>query len=143
MKNRNYIFLLVSAILGFVAGIGYCITIFGAIAGIPIITGAFKYLAWSKMTDEELAKTKDSLMLWGIIYTILMFPLGGIALVAPFNLEGQIYSGNDKKEYKPTEAKPAEQKSKAERISELNELKEKGLIDEKDFEIAKGKIINE
>jgi hypothetical protein len=135
MKNKNYIFLQASAIVGLIVGILTAI----CLVGIPLIIGAVKYFAWAKMTDEELAQVKDNLMLWGIIYTVLMFPIGAISLVPPFNLDGQLFGG---RKYDYTQAKDAG-KSKAERISELNELKQKGVIDENDYEIAKNKIINE
>lgn len=141
-RNDNYIFLLVSGIIGMIVGILACITIIGLILGIPLIIGARKYLDWAKLSNEDLAKEKDNLLIWGIVFAILTFPIGLLALVPAFNTSGQIYS-SEAKSYEPTHASSSSKKSKAERINELYDLKEKGLIDANDFEIAKNKIINE
>lgn len=140
MKNKNYIFLKISGVLGVVFGIIYCITIVGIIVGVPLIIGATKFFSLAKQTDEELQNQKDTVLVWGIVFTIIIFPLGALALIPSFNLDGQLYSSGG---YKPTKAEDKSKKSKAERINELFELKEKGLIDENDFQIAKNKIINE
>lgn len=137
-RNKNYAWLLYSGILGMIAGAILCITIIGIIFGIPAIIGAKKYLEWSKVSDSELEKHKDELLIWGIVWAIMMFPLGLPALVPAFNTKGEVYEKVN--EFKPTKTAS---KSKAERIKELSDLKEKGLISEEDFEIAKNKIISE
>lgn len=142
MRNKNYAFLLLSGIFGMVIGIGACLTIIGAIIGIPLIIGASKYLAWAKISDEELIAEKDQLMIWGIVFTILMFPLGGIALIPPLTMDQNLTGKTDQKEYKPTDT-TNEKKSKIDRLTELSELKQKGLIDENDYEAAKKKILFE
>jgi len=63
-RNRNYVVLTIMAILGFVMGILYSITIIGLIIGIPMIMGAKKYLDWAKMTDEELLSVKQSILVF-------------------------------------------------------------------------------
>lgn len=146
MKNKNYAFLLISGILGIITGILYCLTIFGAIVGIPLIIGASKYLAWAKVSNEELAVEKDNLMLWGVVFTVLMFPAGAIALIPPITMDKDKASttvqADSGKEYQPTQTTD-DKKSKLDRLSELSALKEQGLIDERDFEIAKKKILSE
>lgn len=146
MKNNNYAFLLISGILGMITGITACITIVGAIVGIPLIIGASKYLAWAKVSDQELLADKEQLLVWGIVFTILMFPIGAIALVPPLTMDKNktttTTEKSEQKEYTSTEA-TNEKKSKLDRLNELVSLKEQGLIDEKDFEIAKKKILSE
>lgn len=146
MKNKNYAFLLISGILGMITGILACLTIFGAIIGIPLIIGASKYLAWAKVSDEELAVEKDNLMLWGVVFTVLMFPVGAIALIPPLTMDkdkaNTTVQADSNKEYQPTQTTD-DKKSKLDRLSELSTLKEQGLIDERDFEIAKKKILSE
>lgn len=145
MKNKNYAFLLVSGILGMITGIVACITILGAIIGIPLIIGASKFLAWAKLSDEELYAEKDQLMVWAIVFAILMFPVGALALVPPLTMDNTTTTTTNKpeqKDYEPTQATD-NKKSKLDRLSELSALKDQGLIDEKDFEIAKKKILSE
>lgn len=146
MKRDNYAFLLISGIFGMITGIACCITIFGVIIGIPLIIGASKYLAWAKISDEELYAEKEQLMVWGIVFTILMFPIGAIALIPPLTMDKyKTTTTTDKSnqgEYKPTETTDTK-RTKLDRLTELSSLKEQGLIDEKDFEIAKTKILSE
>lgn len=143
MKNKNYAFLLIGGILGMIEGIVACITIVGAIVGIPLIIGATKYLAWAKVSDEDLFAEKDTLLIWGIVYTILMFPIGAITLIPPLTMDKTFSSTqNNSSTYEQKNA-TSEKKSKLDRLMELEEMKKQGLIDENDFEIAKKKILSE
>ena len=145
MKNNQYAFLIISAILGLVTGILACLTLLGIVIGIPLIIGATKYFEWAKLSNDELAKQQNELMIWGVVFTILMFPIGAIALFPPLMMSQNNFNKTEetsKKEFQQTNA-TSSKKTKLERITELSELKEKGLIDETDFEIAKKKILSE
>jgi hypothetical protein len=74
-QNRNSIFYFISFLLGLIIGIIYCITIFGAIIGIPLIIGSTKYYDWHKMTDEEVIIHRQPILVWGIILRFSLFHL--------------------------------------------------------------------
>ena len=134
-KNKNTAFFMISGILSIVFGILACITIFGAIIGIPLIIASNKYFAWAKMTPQELAPYRDSILIWGVVVTILIFPLGVFALIPVFNTENSEQTTNS------TDSQYMKQKM--DKISKLFELKQQGIITEEDFKKAKEKILND
>ena len=144
-RNRNYVVLTIMAILGFVMGILYSITIIGLIIGIPMIMGAKKYLDWAKMTDEELLSVKQSILGWAIFFSIFLFPLGLLSLIPYFNLNGEASAAarGAVDGVRNAVSKKDPMQEKIEKIQKLAELKEKGLIDEEDFKAAKSKILAE
>lgn len=147
MRNKNSTFYLISGIIGIIFGVILCITLFGIVLGIPLIIGATKYLSWSKMSDEQVLASRDAIVIWGIVYAIFLFPLGLVALVPVFNLEGQLQKAISPSS-NPTDASQNttvanDMDAKMEKIKKLHDMKEKGIIDEEDFKLAKDKILKE
>lgn len=137
MQNKNSTFYLVSGIIGMIYGILTCIFLIG----IPFIIGASKYLAWAKMSDEEMAPNKDAVTIWGIVFAIFMFPLGLLALFPIFNFDGQLTNATNSNQTATHSSDGMD--AKMEKIKKLYELKEKGILDEEDFKLAKEKILKE
>jgi len=136
--NRNSSWFMASKIIGLVFGILFCITIIGAIAGVPLIIGALFFGKCQNMTNEDVLANRNTIMVWGIIFTIIMFPLGAIALVPMFNLEGQIdnFAGNT--QHPKTDDSYDE---KIRKVEKLHKMKADGLITEGEFEAAKEEIL--
>lgn len=137
MRNKNSTIFNVFGVIGMVIGVLTVIILIG----IPIIICASKHLAWAKMSDDEVAKDRDTILIWGIIMSVLIFPIGLLALIPAFNLDGQISSALNISGSAQTKEKDFA--SKLERIKKLHELKEQGILDEEDFKLAKEKILNE
>lgn len=132
--NKNSIFFQISAVLGIVVGILLCITLVGILFAIPLFIGVNKYFKWAKYSDEQLQEERDSIVIWGIVYTIFMFPIGAVALVPVFNMEGQLVG---------TQTKPSETDEKLDKINKLHKMKEEGILTEEEFKEAKIKILAE
>ena len=60
MKDKSL--LNIAGIIALVLGIIECITIVGAIVGVPSIIGGIKVRELSNLSDEEIAKSKDTLL---------------------------------------------------------------------------------
>ena len=144
-RNRNYAVLTIVGVMGYIFGILACITIVGLIIGIPMIMGAKKYMDWSKISDEELLNEKPSMLGWTIFFCIFTFPFGLVALIPYFNLEGGVdrAATGAVQGVKGAFAKKDPMQEKIDKIEKLAALKEKGLIDEDDFKVAKAKILSE
>lgn len=136
MNNKNETVFSILGVLGMIAGILFCITIVGAIIGIPIIIGANRYSKWAKQSDEQVFEERSDVSLWGVVYAIFIFPIGLIALIPVFNLKGQITNAIE-----GTKPEKDEMDEKIEKIKKLHEMKEKGIIDEEDFKTAKQKLL--
>lgn len=144
MTNRNNINSLlfkITRVITLIVGIIACITLFGAIIGIPLIIASVFYKNLVEMTDDEVAQEADKILIWGVVLAIIIFPLGLIPLIAAFNLNGQLFGGNQ--EFKKTQTVETSSGDKVEKIKKLYELKEQGIIDEEEFKMAKAKILSE
>ena len=135
--NKNSTFFLIAGILGIVFGIIYILTLVGIIVAIPLFIGASKFFKWQKSSDEEVLADKDSVVVWAIVFSIFLFPLGLIALVPVFNMEGQISQVITPKSVEK------EMDEKMDKIKKLHQMKEDGIITEEDFKLAKEKILSE
>ena len=60
----------ISGIIAIVVGILYCITIVGAIVGIPLIIGGNKIKSYADCTDEQVIDAKDSILVWTIVFLL-------------------------------------------------------------------------
>lgn len=135
--NNNSTYFKVSKVISIIVGVILCFTIIGIIFAVPLFIAASKFSEWTYLSDDELLSHKDSIIIWSILCSALAFPIGLISLVPVFNLNSQNihaqYGSNTNKN----------NTSKAEKIKEFYELKEKGIITQEEFEEAKSKIINE
>lgn len=144
-QNRNSTWFSAVGIISIIAGILYSITIIGLIVGIPLFIGASKFLGYSKMSDDEVLAEKSNVMVWSIVFAVVMFPLGLIALIPAFNLEGNVDRATSGAitGVKSAFEKKDPMEEKMEKIQKLYEMKEKGIIDEDDFAAAKAKILKD
>ena len=60
----------ISGIIAIVVGILYCITIVGAIVGIPLIIGGNKIKSYADCTDEQVIDAKDSILVWTCLFSV-------------------------------------------------------------------------
>lgn len=144
-SNRNSTWFTAVGIVSIIAGVLYCITLIGIIVGIPLFIGAAKYLNYAKMSDEAVLAEKSTVMVWAIVFAVVMFPLGLIALVPALNLEGNVdrATSGAVTGVKSAFEKKDPMEEKMEKIQKLYEMKEKGIIDEEDFAAAKAKILRD
>jgi len=61
MQNKNL--LNIAGIIALVLGILSCLTIFGAIVGVPVIIGGNKLRKYSEMNDQQLMAEKDNILI--------------------------------------------------------------------------------
>ena len=71
----------ISGIISIVIGFLCCLTIFGAIVGIPLIIGGVKFKDYSSISDEELMTHKDSIIIWTIVFLFINQISGILGLV--------------------------------------------------------------
>ncbi len=165
MKQMKNIYFTTAWIISLILGILFCITVVGAIFGVPLLIAASKFNVARKMSDEELVKNRSNLFGWGIFLAIVLSPtiIGLIVLLILVimvnnyinnleqgNLEeanksfGQtIKEGTSKtwtgiKEAFGVKSKLEKQKDQ---IAELQKMKEEGIITEEEYEAKRKQIL--
>lgn len=159
------IYLIVMRIVTLIVGIMLCITIIGAILGVPLIIASGKFRDASLMSDSELVAHRGSLLGWAIFSAIVLCPtiLGMIAIlvfaaltdtyiknieqgnpekndktVKEFVVEGTANTVNEVKDAMKPKSNLEKQ---IEEIKKLKSMKEEGLITEEEYEALRRKTL--
>lgn len=166
MKETVNVYFVVARILTLIFGILYCITIFGAVLGIPLIIASGKFKKASNMTDEELVQNRSSLLGWGIFTAIVFAPtiVGLVVLLCLTimvdnyikNIELGNYEKNDKSFSETVESGVSNtwngikntfssgnadiDKQKSD-LKKLEKMREEGLITREEYEAMRKKIL--
>ena len=120
----------VAGLISFVLGIICCCTIFGAIVGIPMIIGGNKLREISNMSDEDIVKNKETLLIWTIVLLLLCTISGILALIFYISLEnpnGFNFKASNSKKYDDLE--------------KLNQLYKDKVLTKEEFEEEKNRIL--
>ncbi|HHX16655.1 MAG TPA: hypothetical protein GX725_01905 [Mollicutes bacterium] len=128
----NKVLLRISGIIALVLGITYCITIIGAIVGVPLIVGGSKMMGYSNLSDSEILDRKNSILGWSIFFLFVTVIGGVLGLIYYFSIEPNLFSNFN------INTKP----SYIQELRELDELRKQGLINEKEYEAKKKKILD-
>ena len=67
----------VAGIVAMVFGGLWCLTIIGALLGIPLLIGGSRMIDFSKMEDEEFEKYKTQFLIWSVFF-LFFAPIAGI-----------------------------------------------------------------
>lgn len=166
MRKLTKVYFKVAQILALIIGIIYCITLVGAIFGVPLIIAGNKFGKYYSMTDEELVYNRGSIMGWGIFLAIMLAPtiiLLIVVLVLVFMVNSHIKSieeGNVEKSNRTFgqavsdgassvwngTKKTFNIKSKLEKqkdqLDKLTEMKEAGIITEEEYQAKRKQILD-
>ena len=165
MKEMKNTYFTVAWIVSMVVGIIYCVTVIGAVIGVPLLIGMGKFNEARTMTDEELVKNRGSLFGWGIFASIALAPtiIGLIVLlifvVMVNNYIKNIEEGKTEETSKGFGQTVKEGSSKVwngikevfkpksdiekqqEELEKLNKLKEQNLITEEEYQQKRKQIL--
>lgn len=129
MKDKSL--LNVAGIISLIFGILSCFTIIGALAGIPMIIGGNKFRRFSQMTDVDIYKEKDSLLVWSIVLCFLCTLSGALGLVYYFGMDNSFnFDFGSKNSTKYSD------------LEKLNSLYQNKVITKEEFEKEKSRILN-
>ena len=70
----------ISGIIAIVFGILACLTLVGAIVGVPLIIGGAKMKEYADYTDEQIMANKDKILIWTIVF-LFFCQISGILLL--------------------------------------------------------------
>lgn len=129
MKDKTL--LNVAGIIALVFGILSCFTIIGAILGIPMIIGGNKFRKFSQMSDEDIIKEKESLLVWSIVLCLICTISGALGLVYYFGIDNTFdIKFNSKNSVKYND------------LEKLNSLYQNKVITKEEFEKEKARILS-
>lgn len=123
----------ISGIIAFIVGILACITIVGAIVGVPLIIGGNKLRDLAMASDEEVFREKDTILIWTIVFMYLCQISGVLSLIfyiLMLNKYNESITGGSN--FKP---------SGYQELEELKKIYDDGIITKKEYEERKAKIL--
>lgn len=165
MKEMKDIYFVVMRVIALIFGIIACITIIGAIIGIPLIIGSNKFGEAVKMSDEQLVQNRGAILGWGIFMAIVLAPtfIGLILILICACLVDSyiknIAEGNSAKNeksfketivegsnnairgIKSTFSAPSDLDKQKSELQKLEKMKEDGIITSEEYETLRKKIL--
>ena len=126
------VLLKISGIIAIVFGVLYCLTIVGAIIGIPLIIGGIKVKDYAEMSDEELIKNKETLLIWSIVFCFICTIAGILSLLYYLNLDNpNLFSSH------------SSSTNKYDDLERVNKLYKDKVITKEEYESEKERILNQ
>ena len=129
--NKNL--LKIAGIISIVLGIICCLTIFGAIVGVPLIIGGNKIKDMANLSDQELLQQKDTILIWMVVFLVFNQISGILLLIFYIDMDGSIsssFKGNNNNDNKYDE------------LEKLKKLYDDKVLTKEEFETEKEKILN-
>lgn len=138
----------VMGILMLTIGILLCITLIGAIVGIPLIIGSASMRKAVDYNQKQLKENNTTLLVWGIIFGVFTLPVGVAAIIFACLVYSEInkdmVDGKVVVDIKPssnsTSTKETEEIKK--KLSALEQLKNDGIITEEEYKEKRKKILD-
>jgi len=122
--NVDKSILKVAGIISIVVGIICCLTILGAIFGIPLIIGGSKINKISKLSDNEILNEKDTILVWAIVFIFLNFISGILCILYYLSITNENNNG------------------KYQQLEKLKKLYDEKEKNKEEYEKEKSKILN-
>lgn len=128
----NKSLLKISGIISIVLGIICCLTIFGAIVGVPLIIGGNKIKDMANLSDKELMTQKDTILIWMVVFLVFNQISGILLLIFYIDMDGSFSNtfNNTKSNNKHDE------------LEKLKKLYDDKVLTKEEFETEKEKILN-
>ncbi len=118
----------IAGIVAIVLGVLCCLTIFGAIVGIPMIIGGNKMREYSLMSDEDVRKGKETILIWTIVFLFINQISGILCLIFYLELVDFKFSSKPKED-------------KYDELEKLNKLYKDKVLTKEEFEQEKDRIL--
>ena len=139
IQITDKVLLKVAGVVAFVLGIILCVTIIGAIVGVPSIIGGKKLMDLSNSSDSEILANKDTILIWSIVLLFLCTISGILALIFYIQME-QIVSANKEAKVSKEENNSSD-KEIEKRLENLKSLYDEKLITKEEYDAKRKKIL--
>lgn len=133
----------VSGIIAIVFGILACLTLVGAIVGVPLIIGGAKMKEYAGYTDEQIIANKDKILIWTIVFLFFCQISGILLLIFYIDSIGKYEKGitGDNMNYQSN--MNTNNNAKYEELEKVKKLYDEKILTKEEYEKEKERILNQ
>lgn len=140
----------ISGIIAIVVGVLACLTLVGAIVGVPLIIGGAKIKEYSDYTDEQILVIKDKILIWAIVFLFFCQLSGILLLIFYIDSIGNYEKGlgintntNNMNYNNNTNNMNATNNAKYEELEKVKKLYDEKILTKEEYEKEKSRILNQ
>lgn len=126
----------VSGIISIVVGVIYCLSIIGAIIGIPLIIGGIKIKDYASYSDIQIYESKDTILIWTIVFLLFNQISGILLLIFYIDNIGKTTTNNNNTNTNNTNS------DKYEELEKIKKLYDEKILTKEEYEKEKSRILN-
>lgn len=133
----------ISGIIAIVFGILACLTLVGAIVGVPLIIGGAKMKEYADYTDEQIVANKDKILIWTIVFLFFCQISGILLLIFYIDSIGKYEKGitGDSMNYQSN--MNTNNNAKYEELEKVKKLYDEKILTKEEYEKEKERILNQ
>ena len=133
----------ISGIIAIVFGILACLTLVGAIVGVPLIIGGAKMKEYADYTDEQIIANKDKILIWTIVFLFFCQISGILLLIFYIDSIGKYEKGitGDNMNYQSN--MNTNNNAKYEELEKVKKLYYEKILTKEEYEKEKERILNQ
>lgn len=133
----------ISGIIAIVFGILACLTLVGAILGVPLIIGGAKMKEYAGYTDEQIIANKDKILIWTIVFLFFCQISGILLLIFYIDSIGKYEKGitGDSMNYQSN--MNTNNNAKYEELEKVKKLYDEKILTKEEYEKEKERILNQ
>lgn len=133
----------ISGIIAIVFGILACLTLVGAIVGVPLIIGGAKMKEYTDYTDEQIVANKDKILIWTIVFLFFCQISGILLLIFYIDSIGKYEKGitGDNMNYQSN--MNTNNNAKYEELEKVKKLYDEKILTKEEYEKEKERILNQ
>lgn len=133
----------ISGIIAIVFGILACLTLVGAIVGVPLIIGGAKMKEYTDYTDEQIIANKDKILIWTIVFLFFCQISGILLLIFYIDSIGKYEKGitGDNMNYQSN--MNTNNNAKYEELEKVKKLYDEKILTKEEYEKEKERILNQ
>lgn len=126
----------VSGIISIVVGVIYCLSIIGAIVGIPLIIGGIKIKDYASYSDIQIYESKDTILIWTIVFLLFNQISGILLLIFYIDNIGKTTTNNNNTNTNNTNS------DKYEELEKIKKLYDEKILTKEEYENEKSRILD-
>lgn len=133
----------ISGIIAIIFGILACLTLVGAIVGVPLIIGGAKMKEYAGYTDEQIIANKDKILIWTIVFLFFCQISGILLLIFYIDSIGKYEKGitGDNMNYQSN--MNTNNNAKYEELEKVKKLYDEKILTKEEYEKEKERILNQ
>lgn len=134
----------ISGIIAIVLGVLECLTLVGAIAGVPVIIGGAKMKEYADYTDEQIIANKDKILVWTIVFLFFCQISGILLLIFYIDSIGKYEKGiiGNNMNYQSNNMN-TNSNLKYEELEKVKKLYDEKILTKEEYEKEKERILNQ